>query len=128
MHQTLPFSTFFFSPIAQMKIYFFCKTIPIHSEYARTKLHIGKTNPESLEEIHLSAKKRQQKVFFCLLFAYFCSHVTQKFTPPTLFLLLEHMADFGLRLYNYLFLFDLNKNISKTLTEVNICLKPFGKH
>ena len=27
----------------------FCKTIPIHSKYARTKLHIGKTNPESLE-------------------------------------------------------------------------------
>ena len=42
----------------------FCQTIPIHSEYARTKLHIGKTNPESLEEIHLSAKKGQQKVFF----------------------------------------------------------------
>ena len=38
------------------------------------------------------------------------------------------MADFGLRLYNLPFLFDLNKNISKTLTEVNICLKPFGKH
>ena len=42
----------------------FCKTIPIHSEYARMKLNIGKTNPESLEEIHLSVKKRQQKVFF----------------------------------------------------------------
>ena len=38
------------------------------------------------------------------------------------------MADFGLRLYNLPFLFDLNKNISKTLTEVNMCLKPFGKH
>ena len=33
-----------------------------------------------------------------------------------------------LRLYTLPFLFDLNKNISKTLTEVNICLKPFGKH
>ena len=108
-----------------MKIYFFCKTIPIHSEYARTKLHTGKTNPESLEEIYLSAKKRQQKVFFCLLLAY---HVTRKFTPPTLFLLLEHMADFVLRLYNLPFLFNLNNYISKTLTEVNICLKPFGKH
>ena len=54
--------------------------------------------------------------------------MTRKFTPPTLFLLPEHMADFGLRLYNLPFLFDLNKNISKTLTEVNICLKPFGKH
>ena len=54
--------------------------------------------------------------------------MTQKFTPPTLFLLLEHMVDFGLRLYNLPFLFDLNKNISKTLTKVNICLKPFGKH
>ena len=71
MYQTVPFLTFISSPIALMKIYFFCKTIPIHSEYARTKLHIGKTNPESLEEIHLSANKRQQKVFFCLLFGYF---------------------------------------------------------
>ena len=76
MHQTVPFSTFISSPIAGMKIYFFCKMIPIHSEYARTKLHIGKTNPESLEEIHLSAKKRQQKVFFCLLLAYLCKGST----------------------------------------------------
>ena len=51
-----------------------------------------------------------------------------KIYPPILFLLLEHMADFGSRLYNLPFLFDLNKNISKTLTEVNICFKPFGKH
>ena len=54
--------------------------------------------------------------------------MTRKFTPPTIFLLMEHMADFGLGLYNLPFLFDLNKNISITLTEVNICLKPYGKH
>ena len=30
----------------------FCKTIPIHSIYARTKLHMGRTNPESLEKNH----------------------------------------------------------------------------
>ena len=104
-----------------MKIYFFCKTIPIHSKYAKTKLHIGKTNPESLEDIHLSAKKRQQKVLFVYfwhIYAREVTHVTRKFTPPILFLPLEHMADFGLRLYNLPFLFDLNKNISKTLTEV----------
>ena len=71
MYQTVPFSTFISSPIARMKIYFFCKMIQIHSKYARTKLHIGKTNPESLEEIHLSAKKRQQKVFFFFFFFFF---------------------------------------------------------
>ena len=111
-----------------MKIYFFCKTIPIHSKYARMKLHIGKTNPESLEEIHLSARKRQHKVFFVYFWHIYAREVTQKFNLPTLFLLLGHMAEFGLRLYNLPFLFDLYKNISKTLTEVNICLKPFGKH
>ena len=111
-----------------MKIYFFRKTIPIHSKYPRTKLHIGKTNPESLEEFHLSTKKRQQKVFFCLLLARNVSHVTRKFTPPTLILLLEHMADFGFEIIQLPFLFYLNKNISKTLNEVNICLKHFGKH
>ena len=99
-----------------MKIYFFCKTIPIHSKYARMKLHIGKTNPET--------KKRQQKVFF----VYFWHIYAREVTPTILFLLLEHMANFGLRLYNLPFLFNLNKNISKTLTEVNKCLKPFGKH
>ena len=66
------------------EIFFFCKTIPIHSEYARMKLHIGKTNPESLEEIHLSAKKRQQKVFFCLLFAYLCKSCDSKIYPTHL--------------------------------------------
>ena len=38
------------------------------------------------------------------------------------------MADFGLGLYNLTFLFNLNKNISKTFTEVIMCLKPFCKH
>ena len=70
-----------------MKIYLFCETIPIHSKYARTKLHIEKTNPESLEEIHLSAKKRQQKVFFCLLLAYLskgCNSCDSKIYPTHL--------------------------------------------
>ena len=40
-------------------------------QICRTKLHIGKTNPASLEEIHLSAKKRQQKVFFWFTFGIF---------------------------------------------------------
>ena len=98
-----------------MKIYFFCKTIPIRSRYARMKLHIGKTNPESLEEIHLSAKKRQQKVFFCLLLAHLFKGSSSKIHPTHLIpsLLLEHMADFGLRLYNLPFLFDLNKTFLK---------------
>ena len=86
-----------------MKIYFFRKTIPIHSKYPRTKLHIGETNPESLEEINLSTKKRQQKVFFCLLLARNVSHVTRNFTPPTLILLLEHMADFGFEIIQLTF-------------------------
>ena len=103
MHQTVPFSTFISSPIAWMKIYFFRRTIPIHSKYPRTKLHIGKTNPESLEEIHLSTKKRQQKVFLCLLLARNVSHVTRKFTPPNLILLLEHMADFGFEIIQFTF-------------------------
>ena len=88
-----------------MKIYFFCKTIPIHSEYARTKLHIGKTNPESLEEIRLSAKKRQQKVFFVYFSHIYAPEVTRKFTPPTLFLLLEHMADFGFEIIQFTFFY-----------------------
>ena len=46
----------------------FCKTFLIHSEYARlTKLHIGKTNPESLEEIQRSASRKSFK-FTCGIF------------------------------------------------------------
>ena len=30
----------------------FCKIIPIHSKYARTKLHKGRTNSEGLEKNH----------------------------------------------------------------------------
>ena len=52
-------------------------------------------------------------------------HVTRKFTPPTLILMLEHMADFGFEIIQFTFFY---KNISKTLNEVNICLKHFGKH
>ena len=75
----------------------------VSTDPPRTKLHMGKTNPESLEEIHLSTKKRQQKVFFCLLLARNVSHVTRKFTPPTLILLLEHMADFGFEIIQFTF-------------------------
>ena len=72
-----------------MKIYFFCKTIPILSEYARAKLHNAKANPESLEEIHSSANKRQQKVFFLFTFLHiFAREVTLKCvsgTPPIVY-------------------------------------------
>ena len=67
-----------------MKIYFFRKTIPIHFKYPRTKLHIGKTNPESLEEIHLSTKKRQQKVFFLFTFGKECKSCDLKIYPTHL--------------------------------------------
>ena len=67
MHQTVLFSVYLFSDCLNENLLFL--QIPIHSEYVRTKLHIGKTKPKRFEEIHLSAKKRQQKVFlftFCI--------------------------------------------------------------
>ena len=76
-----------------------------------------------------SFKRKEAPAESLFLFTFGISCDSKIFpTKPTLFLLLEYIADFGLRLYNLPFLFDLNKNISKTLTEVNICLKPFGKH
>ena len=45
------FDVYLFSDCLNENI-LFCKTIPIHFKHARTKLHMGKTNPESLEEIH----------------------------------------------------------------------------
>ena len=53
----------------------FCKTISIHSKYARTKLHMGRTNPESLEKIIEAQRSASRKSY---LFIFLAREVTRK--------------------------------------------------
>ena len=46
------FDVYLLSDCLNENLLFFCKIIPIHAKYARTKLHMGRTNSESLGKIH----------------------------------------------------------------------------
>ena len=84
MHQTVPFSTFISSPIAWMKIYFFCKTIPIHSEYARTKLHIGKNKSWKFRRNSFKHKEAPAESLFLFTFHIFLQSRDSKIYPTHL--------------------------------------------